>query len=243
MRPVITYFGLFLASLFLASGVFAQEAHRDGDTQKSRESAQAVSEKSDAELKEEQDAVWMMLLFTEIEKSQYKRAITPLEASRIEDIYETSAGDAKLYAFSMMPLFQDVSRWIKELEVLFQSNERDHAAIAVEAVEWKLKEGSEREKIILSNNETVIAALKSLPERFPADEVSLKKVRNIEKLATPFRGRAIPESKERPPASERQPDVASQASDDGISPAVIAVSLLLAGGVGVLLWPKLRKGK
>lgn len=179
--------------LLLGSGALSQEALRGDDRDKALQTALAAAEKKYVEAKEEWDMLWMMALFREMERSKFKRATTPVEEARIEEIYKTSTGNAKLYAFTMMPLYQDVSRWIKEAEVLFRSDEKNHAAAAVVAIESRLKEGSEREKVMLSNSEALLASLKSFPERFPKDQISLERIKNIESLVIPFKAKRSPQ--------------------------------------------------
>lgn len=242
---------IFVFFLFSASRLLAQEASKEAFAKSFQEAfpeldleelkEEQLTEKTAEEKKQEENWVWMADLLMEMQAGD--REISALEASRIEEIYEHGNRAPKIYALMMLPLFQDVSRWSREIEVHLQSDDREFAGAALSTIESRLKIGSEREKLVLSNNEKLLSLTGSLPGKFPEDQYMEKRSRSVQTLAEPFKGKAIPESKERQPASARQPAAAPQASENRISPAVIAVSLLLAGGVGVLLWPKLRKGK
>ena len=229
-----------ICMLFSSVCGFAVELPPGVDLEKVRELRRARREKSSDEIKKEENLVWMTELYRET--SRTPREITSLEASRIEAIYEEGSKEEKAYAFSMMPLFQDVSRWSRELEVLLQGEEPDLIAIAVRALEVRLEKGSEREKIVLANNERVFALLDPIAERFPQNERVQKGIVNARSLSEPYKGKALPKAEDRPLESKRQPVAEPQAEGMGV-PMKIVLGLVLAAAIGVPLWNKFGRRK
>lgn len=221
-------------TLFLSVSGFAAELPSGLDFEKMRELRRAGREKSSEQIKQEENLVWMGKLFEETSRNH--REITSLEASRIEAIYgEGSSSKEKAYAFSMMPLFQDVSRWSRELEVLLQDEDQDLVAIAIRALEVRLEKGSEREKIMLANNERVFALLAPAAERFPRNELLQKGINNARNLAASYEGKALPKALERP--LDRKPQSAAEPLDEGMgATAKVAIGLILAVTIGIPLW-------
>ena len=237
MRTLIMSFWLLLCL-----GSFSVEMPPGVDWERIQESRRAERmQKSSAEVKTEQDLIWMAELFQETRQSH--REITSLEASRIEAIYEGgSSREEKTYAFSMLPLFQDVSRWSRELEILLQSEDPEYVRTAVGNLEARLNVGSEREKIMLSNNERVLALLGPVAERFPGDELLQKKIAGIGSLTEPYKGKALPKAEDRPLESKRQPVAEPPPEGMGI-PAKIAMGLIFAAVIVIPLWKKFGRGQ
>ena len=143
---------------------------------------------------EDRDLDWMMRVYEDVRMGT--REVTQAEASRIVDIYHSKSGRDKIYAFSMLPLFQDVASWSKDLEIFAKSENKDQAEAAVLCMQLELASGTESEKEYLANKPGLLDSVDAIPERFPENEGLASKVHNIDALATPLKGKLAPASKE-----------------------------------------------
>lgn len=189
------------------------------------------------------DLGWMMQVYDEVRTG--KREVTQAEASRIVDIYNSKSEGDKIYAFSMLPFFQDVAMWSRDLEVFAKSENKDYAEAAVRCVQLKLAGGTEREKVYLANKPELLGSLGTIPERFPENGELLSKVSNIDALATPLKGKSLPASKERiaPGAGEWHPSapVAVKLQEKRYPLPVIIAVLLTVFGVVVRIHVRRRR--
>ncbi len=168
-----------------------------------------VQSRRDIEERDGVDGPWMIRLFVDYRKG---KQVTDEDLQRVWGIYEKEKShriEDKLYAFSLIAEFEDISKWQKEFDSLALSEDSKFVKTAIETVMWKLDRGTEREKIILSNKTAVLERLVKFAADNKADTTIHHDAVKINELAKPYVGKTPPAEAQRP---DRRP---SDSSADG----------------------------
>jgi hypothetical protein len=163
------------------------EKFRKYTEERRRERAQEVKEHDRRNV----DGLWMLNLF--VDYSQNGKKISDAELQRIWEIYEREDDkrthenplEEKLYAFSLIAEFEDISKWQKEFDSLAFSEDPKFVKTAIGTVIWKLDRGTEREKIILSNKTAVLDRLVKFADDNRADTTIHRDAVKIHELSKP----------------------------------------------------------
>lgn len=173
---------------------------RNFTEERNREIAQEVEENGRRNV----DGQWMLNLF--VDYSQNGKKIRDADLKRIWEIYEKRNDkrthenplEEKLYAFSLIAEFEDISKWQKEFDYLVFSEDPKFVKTAIGTVIWKLDRGTEREKIILSNQTAVLDRLVKFAQDNKADTTIHRDAVKIHDLARPYLGKTSPGGVQRP---------------------------------------------
>ncbi len=226
----------------------AFERFRNYTEERNREIAQEVKEHERRNV----DGLWMINLF--VDYSQNGKKISDADLQRIWEIYERENDkrthenplEEKLYAFSLIAEFEDISKWQKEFDSLAFSEDPKFVKTAIGTVIWKLDRGTEREKIILSNKTAVLDRLVKFAEDNKADTTIHRDAVKINDLAKPYIGQTPPAEVQRPdrrpsesPAmetpilNEKTPD--SSTVESSVQMIGKGMSLTFAGIIGIFI--------
>lgn len=138
------------------------------------------------------DGPWMFKLF---ESYKDGKKITDEELQKLWEIYENDKNQKiqdKLYAFSLIVEFEDITKWQQELSSLAFSEDSNLVKTAIDATIWKLERGAEREKIILSNKAAILERLTQFAEDNKSDTRIQRDVTKISELVKPYVGKNPP---------------------------------------------------
>lgn len=201
-------------------GLFAQaeEFKSDFDLEKLDKMVEddRIQARKSVEEREGVDGPWLLRLY---QKYRNTKQVTNEELQRVWEIYKKENNhriEDKLYAFSLIAEFEDVSKWQKEFDSMAFSDDPKFVKTAIETVMWKLDRGSEREKIILSNKATAMERLVEFATDNKDDTTIHRDAVKILELTKPYVGKTPPSEVRRPDhlASDSRTEKAKEASEE-----------------------------
>jgi len=192
------YFLLLIATLQCASSQTSRDDDFDMDALRkhSIEANQRYSEK--IQKREGSDKPWMLLVLKKVHDGD---RVSDDELQRVWEIYRTEKNhtpEDKLIAFRLIAEVEDISKWQKEFDDFAYSKDPSFVKAAIQLLLWKLYQGSEREKIILSNRTDVLEHLVKFAEANKADTTIDRDAVKINELTKPYVEKTPPVEVQRP---------------------------------------------
>lgn len=206
IRHIVTLF-----ILMMSPSAFGESDNNHGfDLDKLEKVFQEGNQQSLEKIKEREgvDGPWMLQLFQDYRNGTQ---VTEEQLKHVWEIYKKENNhriEGKLYAFSLIAEFEDISKWRNEFDSLAFSEDPKFVKTAIETVMWKLDRGTEREKIILSNKTAVLDHLVKFAQDNKADTTIHRDAVKMRELAEPYEGKT-------PSAELRRPDRRPSGSPTG----------------------------
>ncbi len=188
-------------------------------------------------------------MFQILRKVHEGKSVSDDELHRVCEIFGAERNhtpEDKLLAFKLIAELEDISKWQKEFDNFAYSKDPPFVKTAIYTLLWKLHQGTEREKITLSNKTAVLEHLVQFAESNKSDTTITRETSNLLEITKPYQGKAPPAETQRP---DRRPSE-SRAAETPISnekiPGSSAVGLLvqkigkgeslaIAGIMGIIL--------
>ncbi len=192
------------------------------------------------------DKPWMFLVLKKVHEG---KEVSGDELQRVWEIYRAEKNhtpEDKLIAFRLIAEIEDISNWQKEFDAFAYSEDPQFVKTAIHTLFWKLYQGTEREKITLSNKTAVLEHLVQFAEDNKSDTTIDRNTSKLLEITKPYQGKAPPAESQRP---DRRPSE-SRTLETPISnekiPSSSAVGLLvqkigkgeslaIAGIIGIIL--------
>lgn len=181
----------------------AREASLERFRKYTEERRLETAEKVQEQERRNADGLWMWALFADyVEKG---REISDEEMARIWEIYERADEERtnenpvgeKLYAFSLITEFEDISKWDKEFDSIAMNEDPRYISTAINLYLSKLDRGTEREKIILSNKTEIMEHLANFAAANKEKIGNRRDAEKVNEFAKKYAGRPIPEEESR----------------------------------------------
>jgi hypothetical protein len=218
------------------------------DIDKLEKSFQEGRKQSQRKIEEREgtDKPWM---FTVLKKVHEKKSVSDDDLHRVWEVFAAERNhtpEDKLIAFRLIAELEDISKWQKEFDNFAYSKDPPFVKTAIQILFWKLHQGTEREKITLSNKTAVLEHLVQFAEDNKSDTTIDRNTSKLLEITKPYQGKAPPAESQRP---DRRPSE-SRAVETPISnekiPGSSAVGLLvqkigkggslaIAGTIGIIL--------
>lgn len=192
---------VFILICVIHGSVFGQASNNHGfDLEKLEKVFQEQKQKSlnDIEGREGVDGPWLLQLYLDYRDG---RQITNEELRHVWEIYEKEKShriEDKLYAFGLIAEFEDISKWEKEFDSLALSKDPIFVKTAIQKLFAKLAQGTEREKIILSNKTAVLEHLVQFAEDNKSDTTINRETLKLLEITKPYQGKTPPAESQRP---------------------------------------------
>ena len=156
---------------------------------------QAIQE---AREKEGVDKPWM---FVVLKKVHDGKQASDDELQRVWEIYRAENNhtpEDKLIAFRLIAELEDISKWQKEFEAFAYSKDPSFVKTAIQLLFWKLHQGTERERITLSNKTAVLEHLVQFAEENKTDTTINRETSKLLEITKPYQGKANLAEPQRP---------------------------------------------
>ena len=139
----------------------------------------------------EKNILWIIQTFYEDPKEGKKPNL--LDVEKLESLYSNGGKKVKLTALGVLPITQTIEDWLPELSICIKNEDKDYAYRVSNIIMSKLQNGTQREKIILANENALLGEVKKLVSRFPEDVNFPNWGKKIDNLAEPYKGKNIPD--------------------------------------------------
>lgn len=144
------------------------------------------------------DKLWMLQVIKTVHDGEQ---VNNDDLKRVWEIYRTKNNhriDDKLMAFRLIAEIEDISKWQNEFDAFAYSNDPNFVKTAIQTIQWKLYQGSEREKIILSNNTSTLEHLIQFAENNKSDTTIDRETFKLMELTKSYSGKNPPAAIQRP---------------------------------------------
>lgn len=201
-----------------------------------RKYAAEENQRSNQEIREREgpDKPWMFLVLRKVHEG---KEVSDDEVRRIWEVYRAKRNhriEDKLLAFKLIAEVEDISKWEKEFDAFAYNEDPQFVKTVIHILFWKLYQGTEREKIILSNKTAVLVHLVQFAEENKTDTTIDRDTSRLLEITKPYQGKTPPADSQRP---DRRPSE-SQAVETPIPNEKIPDSSIVG-----LLVQKIGKGK
>lgn len=149
----------------------------------------------------ERDGVDKTWMFGLLKKVHAEEQVCDDELQRVWEIYRAEKNhtpEDKLIAFRLIAELEDISKWQKEFEAFAYSKDPSFVKTAIQLLFWKLHQGTEREKITLSNKTALLEHLVQFAEDNKSDTTIDRETINLLDITKPYQGKAPPAESQRP---------------------------------------------
>lgn len=98
-----------------------------------------------------------------------KGEMTSVEKSRLWSIYRSREGQEKVSALGTIVVVEEIEKWESDLIEMLYSDEKNYVHTALWVLIGKLKTGSEREIVLLTENDTITSRIDALGHLWAED--------------------------------------------------------------------------
>lgn len=193
----------FYCILFLVTNVclIGQTSKNHGfDIDKLEKNFQEGRKQSQRKIEEREgtDKPWM---FQILRKVHEKKSVSDDELHRVWEVFAAERNhtpEDKLIAFRLITELEDISKWQKEFDNFAYSKDSPFVKTAIHTLLWKLHQGTEREKVTLSNKTAMLEHLVQFAEDNKFDTTIDRETSKLLEITKPYQGKTPPPESQRP---------------------------------------------
>jgi hypothetical protein len=186
--------------IFFLSVIGKAEISHGIDMDALKKYAVEENQRANQEIREREgiDKPWM---FTVLRKVHERRSVSDDELRRVWEVFAAERNhtpEDKLIAFRLIAELEDISKWQKEFDNFAYSKDSPFVKTAIHTLFWKLHQGTEREKITLSNKTAVLEHLVQFAEDNKSDTTIDRETSKLLEITKPYQGKTPPPESQRP---------------------------------------------